>query len=163
MTRKQYDTLFHLLSQVCRQHGIAFYPDLVRFNAVWKKTVGPYILRNTEVRRFQKGIAWIRTPSPTWRFELTQMKHQLIDRLNREAGHPLVKDLRIEIGNITSPKAAPEPVGQHQPSEKALCLPDDEAAWVKRCVAEISDPDLRRYSEKILTNFLIRSLNTSRK
>ncbi|RTZ90906.1 MAG: hypothetical protein DSY91_05795 [Deltaproteobacteria bacterium] len=158
MTRGHYDSIFRLLQRVCHQHGIAFYPDLVRFNSLWKSTVGPYILRNTEVRRFQKGVAWIRTPSPTWRFELTQMKSQLIDRLNRAAGHPLVKDIRIEIGNI-SPRGevANERVGM-DPATAPTRLPKDEAAWVKRCVNEIPDPDLRRQSEKILTQFLIRSL-----
>jgi predicted nucleic acid-binding Zn ribbon protein len=163
MTRKHYDTLFYLLKKVCRQHGIAFYPDLVQFTALWKKTMGPYILRNTEVHRFQKGIAWIRTPSPTWRFELTQMKPQLIDRLNREAGHPFVKDLKIEIGNVTTTVADAEPIGRAPLPQESLRLPEDEAAWIKRCVSEISDSDLRRCSEKILTRFLIRSLNSTRK
>jgi hypothetical protein len=163
MTRRHYDSIFRLIHRVCRQHGIAFYPDLVKFNALWKKSVGPYILRNTEVRRFQKGVAWIRTPSPTWRFELTQMKHQLLDRLNREAGHPFVKDLRIEIGTIAPRKDVPDAVVGKETSQEVARLPEDEAAWVRRGVAEISDPELRRHSEKILTKFLIRSLNITRK
>ena len=162
MTRRHYDPIFHLLQRVCRQHGIAFYPDLIRFNAIWKKTMGPYILRNTEVRRFQKGVAWIRTPSPTWRFELTQMKSQLIDRLNREAGHPFVADLRVEIGNIAPREDIPEAiVGLEAPRETER-LPDDEAAWIRRCVSEIPDPELRQSSERILTKFLLRSLKTDR-
>ncbi len=158
MSHARYDSIFNLLQKVCRQHGIAFYPNLIRFSSVWRKTVGPYIHRNTEVRRFQKGIAWIRTPSPTWRFELTQMKSQLIDRLNRAYGHPFVKDIRIEIGNI-SPKGnvSDEVVGGKE-TPQFLSLPEDEAAWVKRCVEEIPDPDLRRQSERILTRFLLKSL-----
>ena len=156
--RRRYDPIFHLLRRVCRQHGIAFYPDLIRFNTLWKRAVGPYILRNTEVRRFQKGVAWIRTPSPTWRFELTQMKSQLIDRLNREAGHPFVTDLRIEIGNISPRNDAGEAVVGTGVPQDVLRLPNDEAAWVRRCVSEIKDPDLRRSSEKILSKLLLRSL-----
>ncbi len=163
MTRRHYDPIFRLIHRVCRQHGIAFYPDLVKFNALWKKSVGPYILRNTEVRRFQKGVAWIRTPSPTWRFELIQMKSQLLDRLNRAAGHPFVKDLRIEIGTIAPHEDVPDAVVGEETSQEVARLPEDEAAWVRRCVAEISDPELRRHSEKILTKFLIRSLNITRK
>jgi hypothetical protein len=45
------------------------------------------------------------------------------------------------------------------PLPERSTLPEDEAAWVKRCVSEIADPDLRRHSEKILTKFLVRSLN----
>ncbi len=158
MTRRYYDPISRLIHRVCRQHGIAFYPDLVKFNTAWKKVVGPYILRNTEVRRFQKGVAWIRTPSPTWRFELTQMKTQLLDRINREIGHPFVQDLRIEIGNISPcPDVPASPVGERPPREARL--PEEEAAWVRRCVAEIPDPELRRSSEKLLRKFLMRSLN----
>lgn len=161
--RRHYDPIFHLIQRVCRQHGIAFYPDLVRFNTVWKKTVGPYILRNTEVRRFRKGVAWIRTPSPTWRFELTRMKAQLLDRLNRAAGHPFVKDLRIEIGTIAPQRDLPGTAVEVEASREVICLPEDEADWVKRCVAEVPDPELRRHSERILMRFLARSLNVGRK
>jgi len=158
MTRRHYDPIFRLIQRVCRQYGIAFYPDLVKFNALWKKSVGPYILRNTEVRRFQKGVAWIRTPSPTWRFELIQMKSQLLDRLNRAAGHPFVKDLRIEIGTIAPREDVPDAVVGKGTSQEVIRLPEDEAAWVRRCVAEISDSELRHRSEKILAGLLARSL-----
>jgi len=159
MTRTYYDSIFNLIQQVCRQYGITFYPDLVRFTSAWKKTVGPYIERNTEVRRFYKGIAWIRTPSPTLRFELLQMKSQLIDRLNRAYGHPLVKDIRIEIGNISSREGEPVEVVGEEKSQPKITLPEEEAAWVKQCVEEIADPDIRRHSEKILTQFLFKSLH----
>ncbi len=159
MTYRHYDPISRVMQRICRQHGIPFYPDLVKFAALWRKTMGPYILRNTEVRRFQKGVAWIRTPSPTWRFELTQMKSHLIDRLNHAAGHPFVRDLRIEIGAITSENAAPEPNPRNETEREVYSLPPDETAWVKRCVEDIQDPDLRRQSENILTRFLIRSLN----
>lgn len=158
MTRAQYESIFNLIQGICRQNGISFYPDLIRFTSVWKRTVGPYINRNTEVKRFQKGTAWICTPSPTWRYELIQMKSQLIDRLNRAYDHPIVKDIRVEIGNISSAEGDSNTMVGGEKKPLKTSLPKDEAAWVKRCVEDIADPDIRRYSERILTQLLMRSL-----
>ncbi len=159
MSYRPYDSLFHLLQGVCRRHGIAFYPDQIRFAGLWRKVVGPYVRRNTEIRRFQKGIAWIRTPSPTWRFELTQMKAPLIDRLNQAYGRPFVKDLRFEIGPVIPKEETPETEAREGKEAHPRVLRDDEAAWVRRCVEEISDPSLRRRSEKVLARFLLKSLH----
>ena len=163
MSRARYDSLFSLLQKVCRQHGIAFYPHLIRFSSIWKKAVGPTISQNTEVRHFQRGIAWIYTPSPTWRFELTQMKSQLIDHLNRAYGHQVVKDLRFEIGTLSARGAGPLETSGEEERPRVTHLSEDEAAWIKRCVSEIPDPKLRQSSERILARFLLKSLKTNRK
>jgi hypothetical protein len=156
MQSLRYDAISNVIGRVCRRFGVKFYPELAKFSAIWRETVGLPIYRNTEVKRFQKGIAWIKTPSPTWRFELTQMKSQVIDRLNKVYGYPKVKDIRINIGPI-SPRgevaATPMAVEKIPPLS---ALPPDEAAWIRKCTEEIPDEDIRQSSQRILSAYLTR-------
>lgn len=156
MRRPAYDAIDRVIGRICRRFGVKFYPELVKFSAIWRKSVGPPIYRNTEVKRFQKGIAWINTPSPTWRFELTQMKSQVLDQLNRTYGYSKVKDIRIHIGPIAPRgEAGTTPMAVEKIPPLAT-LPPDEAAWIRKCTEEITDEDIRRSSQQILASYLTR-------
>jgi len=59
----------------------------------WEEIVGPRIAEVTTAERMADGKLWVSVTHPAWRNELTYMKQELIDRVNRAFGEKIVKDI----------------------------------------------------------------------
>ena len=58
----------------------------------------------SRVYNYSNGTVFVETDNPSFAQELSFSKKQMIERLNRLIGEPLVKDLRIRIASITKIK-----------------------------------------------------------
>lgn len=72
---------------------------LKKFNIFnhWPEIVGKEIGNKTRPQKIFKGILYILVSSPTWANELDMMSTQLIEKINRYIGEPVIKDLRFRL------------------------------------------------------------------
>jgi len=63
----------------------------------WPEIVGKEIGNKTKPQKIFKGILYISVTSSTWANELSMMSRQLIDKINKFIGEPVIKDLRFKL------------------------------------------------------------------
>lgn len=59
----------------------------------WPEIVGPKIAEVSSAERIRDGKLWVVVGHPAWRNELNFMKRELIEKINRELGETIVKDI----------------------------------------------------------------------
>ena len=78
-------------------NGLGIQKKLQEYDAVvnWEKIVGERIAQRTTAIRIQQGVLFVHVKTSTWRNELTLRKKEIIDKLNREIGLDVVKDIKF--------------------------------------------------------------------
>lgn len=61
----------------------------------WNKVVGERIASVTEAVKIEKGVLVVRVQNGPWRNELSLLKNEVIEKLNRTLGEELVKEIRF--------------------------------------------------------------------
>ncbi|HEY3873928.1 MAG TPA: DUF721 domain-containing protein [Candidatus Kapabacteria bacterium] len=59
----------------------------------WEKIVGEKIANATEPEKLEKGILSIRVKSAGWRYELTLQKASILEKIAKECGVGVVRDI----------------------------------------------------------------------
>ena len=59
----------------------------------WAAIVGPKIAAVSSAERIRDGKLWVVVAHPAWRNELGFMKQELVDKINREMGAAVVREI----------------------------------------------------------------------
>ena len=110
----------------------------------WPKIVGADIASHTEPDGFSRGVLRIRASSAAWQNELTFLKGEVKDRLNRLLGSAMVQDIRIVSGTIHPRRVETPPAWLTEPP-----TPRDQAA-ASSCGGAIPDAELRGEFEHLM-------------
>jgi predicted nucleic acid-binding Zn ribbon protein len=78
-----------LLRKLGLERGVKEHEILGR----WAEIVGPKIAEVSSAERIRDGKLWVAVNHPAWRNELNFMKAELIEKINRELGEAIVKDI----------------------------------------------------------------------
>ncbi|ABK45816.1 hypothetical protein Mmc1_3330 [Magnetococcus marinus MC-1] len=117
----------------------------------WHRAISPHIAQHTEPVRLNKGVLTVRVDSASWAQELSFLKTELLEHLNRVLPEPLVADMKFVQG----------PLKRHQqqrpPNPKTPLPPPrpDEQEKVRAIVAHVADATLRETLYRTLTKHLV--------
>jgi len=91
------EALDGVLGRLLRRLGIA--DDLEGWKAVecWERAVGPAVARYTRAVDFAQGVLRVEVEGSAWMHELSYLKRQLIEAINREIGAARVRDIRFDV------------------------------------------------------------------
>lgn len=64
-------------------------------SSVWKSEMGDFISSRTTSLQYAAGVVTITVSSSPLKHEILQSKAQIIYRLNKKAGHDIVRDLKV--------------------------------------------------------------------
>jgi predicted nucleic acid-binding Zn ribbon protein len=106
---------------------------------VWTAAVGKQIAAKAHPVSFRDGILTVSVSSPPWMQQLTFLKKGILEKLNEQLGHDLVRDIYLKAG-------LPEPVAPpaKTPPKKSRALNPKEKQRISEETAPITDPDLRQ-------------------
>ena len=62
----------------------------------WEEAVGGPIAKVATAEKIQNGTLIVRVSNPTWRYELTLRKKELIAKVNAVVGKDVVKEIRFQ-------------------------------------------------------------------
>lgn len=116
---------------------------------IWDQTVGPQISTKARPSKFYDGVLTIVVVSAPWMQQLNFMKREISEKLNRQLGKPLVKDIYLKAGRPSKVERR-EIMEKH---EKRL-LTEDEKESVEAKVGVIADPELRQAFKNLLETHL---------
>ena len=111
---------------------------------IWESAVGRRIASHAQPAAFRDGILTLRVDSAPWMQQLTFLKRELIEKVNRELGEELVKDLYMKGGKVA-------PLVEEKPKvAKRRELSDEERSWIAEQTASVSDPELKAVFESLM-------------
>ena len=127
----------------------------------WPEVVGENGARATEAEKVSRGKLVIRTKNSIWSQELTLLKPDLIEKLNRRLGEKLIVDIIYKANGLT--KVTIEKVDPNYPTEEEmalLTLSEDEQAEIDIAITRlnlVTDDKMREsLSNRILRDKKIR-------
>lgn len=63
--------------------------------AFWNSTVGKQISDHTDPQKVTGGILFVKVDNDVWRNELSYMKHEIIQKLNRKIGKKVIQEIKF--------------------------------------------------------------------
>jgi len=149
----QISPLGDALQGMLREHEIQepLRPHIAR--AIWAEVVGPEIAAATIAETVRGGVVFVRVKSNVWANELTFLKQDILDRLNRRLGAKILTDIHFKTTGRALKAAVAPPAIQEEPDDEELRQIQPTGPLVdftKRRTA-ISDPDADRRLRTVLT------------
>ncbi|UCD77003.1 MAG: DUF721 domain-containing protein [Desulfobacterales bacterium] len=74
--------------------------ELVQVWQVWDSTLGEIIAQNAKPAAFKGRILLVHATNSTWIHQLQFLKDEMIAKLNKALGKPLIDDLKFKIGPL---------------------------------------------------------------
>jgi predicted nucleic acid-binding Zn ribbon protein len=74
--------------------------ELVRVWQVWDGAVGDIIAQNAKPAAFKGRLLLVHATSSNWIHQLQFLKREMITKLNKALGKPLIDDLKFKIGPL---------------------------------------------------------------
>jgi len=132
-------------------HGVARELREHRILALWRSIVGDALADRTFPDGLDRGVLWVRVKNSSWLHQLSFLKDDLVQQINRSLGDPpLVRELRLHIGprdRISDDDALAPTVRIRRPPVRLREPPPeargDRLAAIQREADAVADPDLR--------------------
>lgn len=116
----------------------------------WPGVAGVRTAEHARPVRYSEWTLVVRVDSSVWMQELTYHKSRYAEELNRRLGAYLVREVRLELGELP-----PDPrllrVGLKEESEEqGEPIPPEVVADIDRQVADLLDPELQRSARRMM-------------
>jgi predicted nucleic acid-binding Zn ribbon protein len=134
---KKIDRLSATLVKVLKTHGLEGRLSEYRIVGQWEKTVGKVIARHAQPLSVRAKKLTLLVDSPAWMQQLSLLKPEIMEKVNRELGRDGIKDIMLRLGEVASREESPED------AMVRASLDEDDRAKIERSVQGINDPDIR--------------------
>lgn len=126
------------LEELISSLGIKKRVEGYKIMSLWSEVVGERIGENAQPKEVRNGILFVATASSTWAEELTFLKSNLREQLNKRVGKRILKDIRFVAGGFVRPEEGPK---EKEGEEENLSVAD--LAEIRNLVKDIPGPDLK--------------------
>jgi predicted nucleic acid-binding Zn ribbon protein len=137
MARK-IDKLAKTLDKILKARGMQARLHEYHIGNQWDRTVGPAIARHAQPQGLRAGKLSLVVDSPAWMQQLSLLKPELIEKLNRDLGRATVKDITLKLGEVA-------PGNRISPEEELprAALSAEEREKIEGYVKDIGEPSIR--------------------
>jgi hypothetical protein len=134
-------------------HGLTEEIRALRIVTEWAEMVGVRFAARTRPDGLSKRVLWVRVASSAWMHELSFLKTQVLDTINRALGEPrMVDEVRFHLGGWRRTEADDLLAGAARDVRRRTLFPRKppppaatgaRLAAIERETATIDDPELR--------------------
>jgi len=119
----------------------------------WQEIVGSQLARQTQPEFFKDGVLQVRVQNSVWLNHLRFLAEELRQKLHKELPSLEIKELRFRQGTLDKVQSGPPATGSHATSDPKgdIRPPQPLSQEQRRLLETISDPELRRSLETLLT------------
>jgi predicted nucleic acid-binding Zn ribbon protein len=119
----------------------------------WQEIVGSQLARQTQPEFFKNGVLQVRVENSVWLNHLRFLAEELRQKLHKELPSLEIRELRFRQGTLDKVQPGPPSTGSHAASdpEGDIRPPQPLTQEQRRLLETISDPELRRNLETLLT------------
>jgi Dna[CI] antecedent DciA-like protein len=142
---RRIDKLSATLFRILKARGMEGRLHEYRIFGLWGRTVGPAIARHAQPHALRGKKLALLVDSPAWMQQLSLMKPEIIEKLNRELGGATIADLTMRLGEVALPG---EPEADEGSTDVALSA--DELDAIERYVRDIGDSETREAIRRVI-------------
>jgi predicted nucleic acid-binding Zn ribbon protein len=142
--RSKLDRLSHTLGSMLKARGLGSRLSEYRVFGQWEASVGPAIARHAQPQALRGKKLTLIVDSPAWMQQLSLLKPELMEKVNRTLGKEAVTDITLRIGEVES---------HDRPSEELPVLaPLDtkEREKIEDYIRAIGDADIRESVRRVI-------------
>jgi hypothetical protein len=143
MARKL-DRLSMTLGKILKNRGFQGRLHEYRVFGHWERCVGAMIARHAQPQSIRGGRLLLIVDSPAWMQQLTLLKPEVIEKLNRSLGSAAIRDITLKLGEIL------EDHERMTEESEATALSPGERATIEQYVAEIADGATRDAIRRVI-------------
>jgi predicted nucleic acid-binding Zn ribbon protein len=141
---RKLDRLSRTLGSMLKARGLGGRLDEYRVFGQWEKSVGRVIARHAQPQTVRGKKLTLVVDSPAWMQQLSLLKPEIIEKVNRNLGKGAIKDITLRLGEVES---------REYPSElppARTVLGQDEQGIIEDYIREISDTDTREAVRRVI-------------
>jgi hypothetical protein len=141
---KKLDKLSYTLGSLLKARGLQGRLSEYRIFGQWEKTVGAVIASHARPQSVRGGKLYLDVDSPAWMQQLSLLKPEIIEKVNKNFGKTAIKDIVLNLGEIVRPQRSPE-----QPAARTD-ISAEERRKIEQYVGEIRDADVRQAVRRVI-------------
>jgi predicted nucleic acid-binding Zn ribbon protein len=141
---KKLAKLSSTLGSLLRARGLQGRLSEYRIVGQWEETVGPVIARHARPQTVRGKKLYLSVDSPAWMQQLSLLKPEIIEKVNRNFGKDAINDITLRLGEV---------VPSEQRGEEALSRPPldaEERGRIEQYVQQVQDPDVREAIRRVI-------------
>lgn len=141
---KKPDRLGRVLGILLNARGLGGRLSEYRIFGQWEKTVGDGIARHAQPASVRGKKLFLTVDSPAWMQQISLLKPEIIEKLNRNLGKNVISDITLKLGELST---------RERPAEETPARPElnrEERATIERYVAGIHDPETREALRRVI-------------
>jgi hypothetical protein len=145
MASKKIDKLSVTLGRMLKARGLESRLSEYRVLGQWEKAVGAVIARHARPQSVRGRKLTLVVDSPAWMQQLSLLKPELVEKMNKNLGRDMIREVTLKLGEV-APSAAPE---EEAPPVR-VSLSREERATIETYLEEIRDPDTRESIRRVI-------------
>jgi hypothetical protein len=95
MKRKNESTIKEAIQELLDAYRLRAGLNQVEIKKIWEDMMGPYIAKETEKLKLEKGVLHIKVKSAPLKHELMMMKSKIIEKINAELKQNLIQEIQV--------------------------------------------------------------------
>jgi predicted nucleic acid-binding Zn ribbon protein len=132
------------IAKVLKASGLESHLSEYHVFGQWEKAVGEVIARHARPVSMRGKKLTLVVDSPAWMQQLSLLKPEIAEKLNRNLGKELVKDIKLTLGEVA---AAAKPADTRPSS---VSLDQRERVTIEQYAGEVHDPDIRDAIRRVM-------------
>ncbi len=141
---KKLDRLSYTLGSMLKARGLGSRLSEYRVFGQWEKSVGPVIARHAQPQAVRGKKLTLVVDSPAWMQQLSLLKPEIVEKVNRTLGKETIKDITLRLGEIES-RAEPS----EEPRVRSV-LGQGEREKIEDYVRGVSDPAIKEAISRVI-------------
>ncbi len=141
---KKPEKLSSTLGNMLKVRGLQGRLSEYRILGQWEETVGMVIARHARPQSVRGKKLLLLVDSPAWMQQLSLLKPEIIEKVNRGLGRKALVDITLKLADI-----APADLPVEVPPVPAL-LDAEEIEKIEHYVREIQDPEMRAVVKRVI-------------
>ena len=148
--KKPVERLSATITKILKARGLESRLSEYRIFGHWEKAVGDVIARHAHpVAMYGKKLTLV-VDSPAWMQQLSLLKPEIKENVNRSLGSNVVKDIKLILGEVAAVKKNAD-----LPAAPAI-LDQEERVAIDRYAEDVHDPDIREAVRRVMEKDFLR-------
>ncbi|MCX6180471.1 MAG: DUF721 domain-containing protein [Bacteroidetes bacterium] len=95
MRKKNESTIKEAIQELLDAYRLRAGLNQVEIKKIWEDMMGPYVAKETDKLKLEKGVLHIKVKSAPLKHELMMMKSKIIEKINAELKQNLIQEIQV--------------------------------------------------------------------
>jgi len=154
---KRITRVSEMLVRILKARGLESRLSEYRIFGCWERSVGRGIARHAQPQSLRAKKLTLVVDSPSWMQQLSMLKPEIMEKVNRSLGKEVVSDIALRLGEVALPRE------QKDEARVRADLSAEDRETIERTVQEISDPEIRDSLRQLIERDMVNKRSEKKK